>query len=57
MSVGIVDDDMIESTESFTIVLSNPQPAGQVVVGIEALTVTISDNDLCEFNTHITHSK
>ena len=43
--VSIADDDIIEETESFTIVLSNPQPAGGVVLGIDTFTVTIIDQD------------
>ncbi|CAI8036397.1 hypothetical protein GBAR_LOCUS20387 [Geodia barretti] len=44
--VGILDDGTIELTESFTVVLSNPQPAGGVELGISVFTVTISDDDL-----------
>ena len=46
--VGILDDGTIEPTESFTVVLSNPQPAGGVELGISVFTVTISDDDLRE---------
>jgi hypothetical protein len=46
VAVGILDDGTIEPTESFTVVLSNPQPAGGVELGISVFTVTISDDDL-----------
>ena len=47
MLVGLLDDMAIEPAELFTIVLSDPQPAG-VVLGISVFTVTIADNDLRE---------
>ena len=54
VSVSIVDDDIIEGTESFTIVLSNPRPAGRVVLGIDTFTVTIIDQDLRKMQSCIT---
>ena len=44
--VSIVDDNIIEDTESFSIVLSNPQPADRVVLGNHTIMVTIADLDL-----------
>ena len=51
--VAIVDDDKIEATESFSIVLSNPQPADRVVLGIYTFNVTIIDLDLRKAHTVI----
>ena len=45
VSIGLLDDGAIETEETFTIALFNPQPAG-VVVGTKVFTVTIVDNDL-----------
>ena len=42
--VDIVDDMVFENTESFSIVLSNPQP-GSVVLNPDTITITIRDND------------
>ena len=42
--VAIVDDMVFENTESFSIVLSNPQP-GSVVLNPDTITITITDND------------
>ena len=42
--VSIVDDMVFEGDESFTIVLSNPQPAG-AEIGIGTITITITDNE------------
>ena len=44
--VSITDDNTIEPSESLFIVLSNPQPAGRVVLEIDNFTITILDNDL-----------
>ena len=46
--VAIVDDMVFENTESFSIVLSNPQP-DSVVLNPDTITITITDNDAeCE---------
>ena len=42
--VAIVDDMVFENTESFSIVLSNPQP-GSVNLTPDTITITITDND------------
>ena len=42
--VAIVDDMVFEDTESFSIVLSNPQP-DSVVLNPDTITITIRDND------------
>ena len=44
---NIMQDTTIEPTESFSIVLSNPQPAG-VLLGISTVTVYIIDDDIRE---------
>ena len=46
--VGIVDDAILENDESFSIVLSNPQP-GNVVLNPDTTIITIIDNDEGEF--------
>ena len=57
MLVGLLDDVAIETEESFTIVLSDPQPTG-VVLGISVFNITIVDNDLRESRSYIHfHSK
>ena len=50
--VGLLDDVAIETEESFTIVLSDPQPTG-VVLGISVFNITIVDNDLRESRSYI----
>ena len=42
--VAIVDDMVFENTESFSIVLSNPQPGG-VMLNPDTITIIITDND------------
>ena len=44
ISVAIVDDMVFEDTESFSIVLSNPQP-GSVMLNPDTITITITDDD------------
>ena len=46
--VSIVNDIFIEETESFTILLSNPQPEG-VLFKPDNITITIIDDDEREF--------
>ena len=48
--VKIVNDEDIESTESFTLTLYNPQPFGKVVLGKNSLTIIILDDDLRKFH-------
>jgi hypothetical protein len=44
--LSIVDDDFDEATvESFSLVLSNPQPLGGVIVSPDTITINIIDND------------
>ena len=53
--ISIVEDMVYEGDESFTIVLSNPQPDG-VVIGINTISITITDNDdqcKCSKNLHL----
>ena len=42
--MAIVDDMVFENTESFSIVLSNPQP-GSVDLIPDTITIIITDND------------
>ena len=43
--VSIVDDDEVEDNESFTIILTNPQPDGGVLLNPDIITITIVDID------------
>ena len=54
--VGILDDDVIESTESLTVVLSNPQPFPGVVLGTSVFTITITDDDPREPYLYLMHT-
>ena len=42
-NISIADDLLVEDTERFTLVLSNPSPIG--VISQETATVFITDND------------
>ena len=42
--VNIVNDSVIEDSESFTIILSNPQP-DNVVLDPDTISITIMDDD------------
>ena len=44
IAIAIVDDAILEGTESLSVSLSNPQPAG-VVLNQSSLTINIVDND------------
>ena len=47
--ISIVEDMVFEGDESFTIILSNPQPDG-VEINIDTISITITDNDeQCKF--------
>ena len=46
--VNIVDDEAIESTESFTISLTNPQPP-DAVLSLGSTTIIIINNDFRKF--------
>ena len=49
--VSIVNDGILEISESFMIVLSNLNPGPPLVVfGIEAVTININDDDIREYN-------
>ena len=43
--VGIIDDDISEQTEAFSISLVNPQPVGSVLAFPDRITITIIDDD------------
>ena len=46
--IGIVDDPVTEDNESFSVVLHNPLP-DTVILNPDRVTITIIDNDECEF--------
>ena len=49
--VNIVNDSVIENSEFFTIILSNPQP-DDVMLDPDTISITIVDNDEREFLDH-----
>ena len=48
ISIDIVDDPVTENNESFSVVLHNPPP-DTVILNPDRVTITIIDNDECEF--------
>ena len=47
--VAIVDNNIIEDSESFTVILTNPQPDNNVVFDPDTIMITIIDDDEREF--------